>query len=162
MAIKGGDGPRKADADDLGALFGEQRDAVYRTIFAYTGGRRSIAEEATAEAFARAIAHEGSIRNPTAWVFRVAFNVANDELRQERRNIVEQDVSFPGPELEGVMEALRRLSPKQRAAVVLRYVLDLETAEVARRMGTAQPTVRVHLHRARTRLRELLGDEEVD
>jgi DNA-directed RNA polymerase specialized sigma24 family protein len=29
-------------------------------------------------------------------------------------------------------------------------------------MGTAQPTVRVHLHRGRKRLRELLGTEEVD
>jgi DNA-directed RNA polymerase specialized sigma24 family protein len=46
--------------------------------------------------------------------------------------------------------------------VVLRHVLDLEVHEVAQRMGVAAPTVRVHLHRARGRLRELLGDEEVD
>ena len=36
------------------------------------------------------------------------------------------------------------------------------TSEIAHRMGIAQPTVRVHLHRARKRLRELLGVEEVD
>jgi len=45
---------------------------------------------------------------------------------------------------------------------VLRHVLELDTVEVARRMGIAQPTVRVHLHRARKRLADLLGDEEVD
>ena len=45
---------------------------------------------------------------------------------------------------------------------MLRHVLDLEISEVAHRMGTAQPTVRVHLHRGRKRLRELLGGEEVD
>ena len=60
------------------------------------------------------------------------------------------------------MDGLRRLSPNQRAAIVLRHVMDLDVAEVARRMGIAPPTVRVHLHRGRVRLRELLGTEEVD
>jgi RNA polymerase sigma factor (sigma-70 family) len=60
------------------------------------------------------------------------------------------------------MDGLRRLSPNQRAAIVLRHVMDLDVAEVARRMGIATPTVRVHLHRGRVRLRELLGTEEVD
>ena len=60
------------------------------------------------------------------------------------------------------MDGLRRLSPNQRAAIVLRHVMDLDVAEVARRMGIATPTVRVHLHRRRVRLRELLGTEEVD
>jgi RNA polymerase sigma-70 factor (ECF subfamily) len=58
------------------------------------------------------------------------------------------------------MDALRRLSPNQRAAVVLRYVVDLDVPEVAQRMGVSAPTVRVHLHRARGRLRELLGAED--
>jgi len=61
-----------------------------------------------------------------------------------------------------VTDALRRLSPNQRAAIVLRHVMDLDIAEVANRMGIASPTVRVHLHRGRARLRQLLGDEEVD
>jgi RNA polymerase sigma-70 factor (ECF subfamily) len=59
------------------------------------------------------------------------------------------------------MRALRKLSPNQRAAVVLRFEADLPVDEVARRMGIASPTVRVHLHRGRARLRELLGAEEV-
>jgi RNA polymerase sigma-70 factor (ECF subfamily) len=57
------------------------------------------------------------------------------------------------------MEALRQLSPNQRAAIVLRHVVDLDVEEVARRMGVAVPTVRVHLHRARKRLRVLLAEE---
>ena len=66
------------------------------------------------------------------------------------------------PELNGLMEALRELAPNQRAAIVLRYVVDLDIAEIAQRMGIAQPTVRVHLHRARNRLKKLLGAEEVE
>ena len=46
--------------------------------------------------------------------------------------------------------------------MVLFYVNDLSVAEVASRMGVAGPTVRVHLMKGRRRLRELLGDDELE
>jgi RNA polymerase sigma factor (sigma-70 family) len=147
---------------DLDALFREEGDEVYRTLYAFTGGRADVAEDATAEAFARALAQRGLLRDPLAWIYRVAFRVAIDELRTDRRRSSQVDVAIPPPELAGLTDALRQLSPNQRAAIVLRHVMDLDPAEIAHRMGIAQPTVRVHLHRARKRLRELLGDEEVD
>jgi RNA polymerase sigma-70 factor (ECF subfamily) len=147
-------------AFDPDAIYRSERDGVYRTLLAYTGGRVDVAEEATAEAFARALAAGRALRDPVAWIYRVAFNVANDELRRERRLTAPQDGAMPGPELEDLMTALRGLSPNQRAAVVLRHVLDLDVREVAHRMGIAPPTVRVHLHRGRHRLRELLGTDE--
>jgi RNA polymerase sigma-70 factor, ECF subfamily len=89
--------------------------------------------------------------------------LANDELRAERRKgPAPTDTGTAPPELGELIEALRSLSPNQRAAIVLRHVLDLDISEVAHRMGTAQSTVRVHLHRGRKRLRELLGGEDVD
>jgi RNA polymerase sigma-70 factor (ECF subfamily) len=154
---------RTTEADDFDALFREAGSGVFRTLFAYTGGRRDIAEEAMAEAFARALARSGTIRDPVAWIYRTAFRLANEELRAERRRgPAPSDAEAPPPELSGLIVALRRLSPNQRAAIVLRHVLDLDVSEVARRMGTAAPTVRVHIHRGRKRLRELLGAEEVD
>ena len=154
---------RTTEAHDFDALFREAGSGVFRTLFAYTGGRRDIAEEAMAEAFARALARAGTIRDPIAWIYRTAFRLANEELRAERRRgPVPAEEGSPPPELDGLIEALRRLSPNQRAAVVLRHVLDLDVAEVAHRMGIATPTVRVHIHRGRKRLRELLGAEEVD
>jgi RNA polymerase sigma-70 factor (ECF subfamily) len=59
-----------------------------------------------------------------------------------------------------VIAALRRLSPSQRAAVVLHYYADLPIREVSRRMGTSAAAVKVHLHRGRRRMRVLLADEE--
>jgi DNA-directed RNA polymerase specialized sigma24 family protein len=152
-----------APAGDLAALFRAERDGLFRTLCAFTGGRTDIAEEATAEAFARAVAQRDTLRDPLAWIYRVAFRVAIDEVRRDtRRTDTTRDEAFLPAELVGVMEALRHLSPNQRAAVVLRHVHELDTAEVADRMGISQPTVRVHLFRARKRLAELLGDEEVD
>lgn len=147
---------------DFDRLFREEGPGMWRTIYAFTGGRRDVAEEAVAEAFARAIAHAEGIRDPLRWVYRVAFRVAREELRRERGRVPETDGVQPPPELGGLMEALRELSPNQRAAIVLRHVVDLDISEVARRMGIATPTARVHMHRGRRRLRELLGEEEVD
>jgi DNA-directed RNA polymerase specialized sigma24 family protein len=69
---------------DFDRLFREEGPGVWRTIYAFTGGRRDVAEEAVAEAFARAIAYAPGIRDPLRWIYRVAFRVAREELRRER------------------------------------------------------------------------------
>jgi RNA polymerase sigma-70 factor (ECF subfamily) len=153
------------ESHDFDALFRAERDGVYRTMLAFTGGRADVAEEATAEAFARALARRATLRDPVAWIYRAAFRIATDEVRRDRRRgvaTVEGVVPDASSELGDLIAALRMLSPRQRAAIVLRHVADLEMDEVARRMGTATPTVRVHLHRGRARLRELLGTQEED
>jgi RNA polymerase sigma-70 factor, ECF subfamily len=149
---------------DFDALFRGESPGVYRTLYAYTGGRADVAEEAVAEAFARALAHASTIRDPLPWIYRTAFRLANEELRRGSRqgDSAAIDAEIPPPELQGVIEAIRHLSANQRAAIVLRHVLDLDMGEVASRMGIATPTVRVHLHRGRKQLRRLLGDEEAD
>jgi RNA polymerase sigma-70 factor, ECF subfamily len=148
---------------DLDAVFREHGSSVFRTLYAFTAGRRSIAEEATAEAFARAVAHADRIRDPVRWIYRTAFRVAAAEMKRERRAPdPATDVDARADGLGALVDALRRLSPNQRAAIVLRYEADLPVDEVARRMGINAATVRVHLHRGRARLRELLSDEEND
>ena len=101
---------------------------------------------------------------PLRWIYRTAFRLAIDEIRRERRTHgeVPEGISDAPADTGEVLNALRRLSPNQRAAVVLRYEADLPVEEVARLMGLRPATVRVHLHRARGRLRKLLGSEESD
>lgn len=143
-------------------LYRAEAPNVWRALYAYSGGSREIADDALAEAFARALVHDRRIRNPLAWVYRVAFRVAASELRERKREEHVREQLVDAPEASPVIDALRRLTPMQRAAVVLHYEVDLPVDEVARRLGVASPTVRVHLHRGRKRLRELLGTEEVD
>jgi RNA polymerase sigma factor (sigma-70 family) len=66
------------------------------------------------------------------------------------------------PDVTDLLAALRELSPSQRAAAYLFYVEDLPVREVARLMDTSVAAVKVHLHRGRGRLRELLGTEVRD
>jgi RNA polymerase sigma-70 factor (ECF subfamily) len=150
-------------AHDFDRLFREDGPGVWRTMVAFTGGRRDIAEEAVAEAFARALQHAPGIRDPVAWIYRTAFRIARDELKRDARHgLADEEGSAEDAAGTGeLLRALRQLSPNQRAAIVLRYEADFPVDEVARRMGIAAPTVRVHLHRGRARLRELLGTEEV-
>jgi RNA polymerase sigma-70 factor (ECF subfamily) len=146
---------------DFELLFRRDGQGVWRTIYAFAGGRRDVAEEAVAEAFARAIAHAGGIRDPLPWIYRTAFRLAAEELRRERRRTTEaREASVDPPELGELMRALRQLSPNQRAAIVLRFEEGFTVEEVAERMGVTSPTVRVHIHRGRKRLRELLGADD--
>jgi RNA polymerase sigma-70 factor (ECF subfamily) len=146
-------------------VFQESARPLWRVLFAYTGGRRDLADDAVAEAFARAIEHDGQIREPVPWLYRTAFRAANAEMRVRGREPEDaHDGAAPDEapgDLRRLVGVLRRLSPAERAAVVLHYEVDLPVADVARRMGTSAAAVRVHLHRGRRRLRSLLGEEEV-
>lgn len=148
--------------DDYDRLYREAAPRVWRAVYAYTGGRQEIAEDAVSEAFIRAIEHTGSISHPTAWILRTALRFAGEELRKERRHggPVDHDLAVPIGGLPedrvDLIRSLRYLSRNQRVALVLRYTEDLPVAEIARMMGTASPTVRVHLMRGRRRLKQLM------
>lgn len=57
-----------------------------------------------------------------------------------------------------VRRSLARLSPQQRAAIVMRTVEDMSPREIAIALGTNEQTVRACLHAARKRVRSALGD----
>ena len=157
-----GSGQVSADAaHDFARVFTEDGPGLWRTIYAFSGGRRAITDDVVAEAFARAIASAGTIREPVPWLYRVSFRIAQVELKREQRGSPgETETAVDPPEVSGLMPAMRQLSPNQRAAIALHYEADLPVAEVASRMGISSATVRVHLHRGRTRLRDLLGAED--
>lgn len=157
------DGETHADATDLELLYRESAPQLWRAIYGFAGGRRHIAEDAVAEAFARAIEHGGRIREPVPWIYRTAFRIASRELKLEKRALPPPAEPVPGldpGEVQDVIRALAVLSPNQRAAVLLHDLEGFTSLEAARMLGMSAPTVRVHLFRGRRRLRELLGTEE--
>jgi RNA polymerase sigma-70 factor (ECF subfamily) len=160
MDVIDGSTPVEGGVERYERLFRNEGPRLWRTLYAFTGGRAGIAEDAVAEAFARAMAASEPPRDPVRWIYRTAFRIAVDEIRAERRPAPapdDADVAL-GTDLE-LFDALRQLTPNQRAAIVMRYEADLTIEEIAARLGTSSSTVRVHLHRARRRLRELLSDE---
>jgi RNA polymerase sigma-70 factor (sigma-E family) len=134
-------------------------------------GDRAEAEDVVAEAFARALvrwSRIGRLDHRDAWVFRVAVNGALDALRRRPRRSAaeppERATDVAATELRLVLtEALRRLSRRQREAVVLRYVGGLSEREVAEALDVSVETARTHLKRGLAALRAdmTLREEEV-
>jgi len=154
---------REGVEHDIERLYRESAPQLWRSIYGFAGGRRHLAEDAVAEAIARAIERANEIRDPLAWIYRTAFRVASRELQGEKRLPPPAPDPVPGidpVEVHDVISALWTLSPNQRAAVLLHDQEGFTAPEVGRLIGISAATVRVHLFRARRRLREVLGGEE--
>jgi RNA polymerase sigma-70 factor (ECF subfamily) len=145
---------------DVAVLYREEGPRLWRAVFAYAGDRE-VASDAVAETFAQFIRRGDAIRDPRAWIWHVAFRIAAGELqRRGTQTEVSDDLVELGPESDRLMPALRSLTPRQRAVIVLRYYAGYRPSEIAGILGTKAPTVRVHLMRARRRLADLLEDQD--
>jgi RNA polymerase sigma-70 factor (ECF subfamily) len=141
-------------------LYREQGERMWRAVMAYAGDP-DVASEAVAEAFAQAIRRGDALRDPARWVWRTVFKVARGEMKARRDRPVPiraVSVELPEPALE-LVRALKQLTDRQRAAVVLHHAADLPVREVAASLGMTTGAVRMSLTRGRRRLRELLEEE---
>jgi len=146
---------------DLEHLYREHGARLWRALVAYAGDRE-IANDAVAEAFAQALGRGAALREPLRWVWRVAFRVAAGELKEQRRRVagqVDRSIEVEDPEVE-LLDSLRQLPPKQRAALVLHYYAGHPTKEIAAILGSSAATVRVHLSHGRRRLRRILKEQD--
>lgn len=159
---------RPTGDEEFAALFRAEYGPVLRVASLLLADRHR-AEEVAQEAFMRLYARWAKVSRydkPGAWVRRVAINLALNR-RAARSESSLEGVAHPAvadPDLpdEQLRAAILRLPRAQRAAVVLHYLEDRPVAEVAEILGCRDATAKVHLHRARARLAELLGQEAVD
>ncbi len=156
--------PSVSEGNDYARLYQESAPALWRALYGFSGGRRQVAEDALAEAFARAMERGASVRDPLPYIYRTAFRLASAELQLDKRRMALQTgrIAIETPDLVDLIRALDVLSAKQRAVVILHDEEGYTARDVARLIGIAPATVRVHLHRGRKRLRTLLGTEEVE
>jgi RNA polymerase sigma-70 factor (ECF subfamily) len=174
---------RKALLDDLdegfAELYGAYRGLVFSTALRLSG-RWADAEDYTAEAFLRAYRALSGYSpervaelQPRAWLMTILMNVwrncARAKSRRPPTDLVEEPVDGADPG-EGVEAAavrretgdelaalLGQLPDEQRAAVVLRHVVDLPVSEIATVLKIPQGTVKSHVSRGLKRLRALGG-----
>ena len=126
-------------------------------------GDRAVAEDLTSEVFLAAVAHGDEVGLP--WLIGTARHKLVDHWRRkarEERGLV--DVGLPDDttdpwdaELDvlSAREALARLGPHHRAALVLRHVDDLPVPQVAAHLGRTVHATEALLSRARTAFRRV-------
>jgi RNA polymerase sigma-70 factor (ECF subfamily) len=131
-------------------------------------GSAADAEDLTQETFIQAYQHLDAFRAEASvwtWLYRIAVNVClNWQKREQRRLQVhqewgEQDPNTPGENAgrtQQVQEALLKLTPKQRAAVILTTYDGLTHGEAAAALGCSETTVSWRLFAARRKLKRLL------
>ncbi|MBK5332159.1 MAG: sigma-70 family RNA polymerase sigma factor [Ilumatobacteraceae bacterium] len=114
------------------------------------------AEEVVQDAFAALYLKYRLVSTPLPYVRASVLNGSRKVLR--RRMLARRLPSEPQPDgalvYNHVIDAVRRLPARQRAAVVLRYELQLTDAEIAETLKVPIGTVKSTLHRAIVRLRE--------
>jgi len=176
---------KQGDIGGLAALVGRYQSDAIQTAYLVTHDL-ALAEDVVQDVFLQVYHYIGSFdsdRPFKPWLMRCVVNAAltacrthQDELSLDGDPVgidpAGDDLTFddllpdpaPGPadrleaaEIEAAVEdALRRLPPEQRAAIVLRYYLDADDAEIAARLDCAPGTVRWRLHAARRQLGVLL------
>jgi RNA polymerase sigma-70 factor (ECF subfamily) len=152
--------------EQIEQLYRDQGIRLWRALVLTTASP-DMADDAVAEAFAQALRRGGQLRNPAAWVWRAAFKIAAGEMK-ERGRVIPLDVGVEvaavvpdvSPErLIDLVQALARLTHRQRVAVVLADYAGWPHRQIAAVLGASVATVGVHVHRARGRLRELLQED---
>jgi RNA polymerase sigma factor (sigma-70 family) len=140
-------------------IYREDGRRLWWALLAYCGDPE-IASDALAEAFAQLLRRGDAIPAPARWVWRAAFRIATGELERRRTTVaMTVEESYEIDEASEVLAALARLSPRQRAAIVLHYYAGYSLREIAGIVGSSSATVGVHLTRGRRKLHEVLEEE---
>lgn len=127
-------------------------------------GDRGVAVDIAQEAFTRLLSRWRSVREPRAWLFFVATNIAKDHWRQttKDRHLARESAqrvmdSSPAHD-PWLRDLVQRLPVRLRDAVLLHYYADLPIEEVARLTRRPLGTVKRRLHEARLALARAMED----
>jgi RNA polymerase sigma-70 factor, ECF subfamily len=159
---------KSGDMEAIRFLYVRYKDNIYGYVLSIVREEHE-AEDCTQQVFMKLISaiHKYEPRTVpfTAWILRVARNVAIDHLRQ-RRVIPCEDVFEPTRQTDetsrecrwGLEVALEALPEEQRDVVVLRHLVGLSPGEIATRMGKTESSIHGLHHRGRLTLRRELAD----
>src|SRR5881628_1590937 len=140
-------------------------DRIYSYLHMSVGNRHD-AEDLTTQTFLKMLESIKRFRWQSApfsaWLFRIAHNLAMDHFRASRRWQPEEEVPEPRDELEpsaeaaamqtigreSMLELIEGLSTEQQQVLTLKFVFNLPNAEVATILGKTEGAVKSLQHRA--------------
>jgi RNA polymerase sigma-70 factor (ECF subfamily) len=169
-----------ADPEQFGGIFDRHVDAIHGFFLRRMGA--AVAEELTAETFARAFARRSSFEalhdGAGPWLYGIAANLVHNARRGERRQLVaygraasmfregstdfdEADARVDAGQLRAqLVKALLGLKVSDRDALLLFAWEELSYAEIACALGIPPGTVASRINRARRLIRLSMGASE--
>ena len=175
------------DADAFELMVDRHQGRAYRLAASVLGNEadaRDVSQDAFIRLYESAGRFDGRSRFST-WFFRILVNLCIDHQRKNRwwkrlaslatpggddpdERAFDPPSSEAGPEDEAMLKqsisrlrpALAKLSPQQRAAVLLQTQEGFTSREIAAVLKCSENTARVHVHRAIAQLRRLLKKDE--
>lgn len=170
----------RAQQDDRAAL--EELYLIhFDRIYGYlhvTVGNRHDAEDLTTQTFLKMLESIGKFRWQSApfsaWLFRIAHNLAMDHFRANKRWQPEEDVPEPEPDestsaesgaLESIgrrsmLELIEDLSPEQQQVLTLKFVFNFANGEAATILGKTEGAIKSLQHRALVSLQKQIEQRE--
>ena len=174
--------PHISELDDIDAVIRQYKPKVFRFV-AFSVSDRDAADSITQDCFLRAHLTRDQFRGDcsvSTWLIRIAFNLIRDHTKSQKFRfwrkaaataIDAQDVSqhlasgassaeaqlIARERVEMIHAALKKLSAKQRSVFVMRFVEEMDLADIAEATGMSVPTVKTHLYRAVGAIRARLG-----
>jgi RNA polymerase sigma-70 factor (ECF subfamily) len=171
-----------SELDDIHLLAQRYRPKLLRYI-AFTVGDADLADSIAQDCLLKAYQARESFRGECSvntWMFSIANNLIRDRTRNKKfqfwrkaqaRSVDVSEIAGVQPSgerspeeqllirerTEQIYQALQRLSPNQRRVFMLRFLEDLDVAEISIVIGMPANTVKTHLRRAVTSMRTRLG-----
>ncbi len=170
---------QKGDRDALEELYLIHFDRIYSYLHVSVGNRHD-AEDLTTQTFLKMLEKIGSFKWRTApfsaWLFRIAHNLAMDHFRARRRWQPEEEVpEAPGEEepsaefaamqtigRESMLALIDKLSPEQQQVLTLKFVFNFPNAEVAAILGKTEGAIKSLQHRALASLQKQIARQEAE
>jgi len=166
----------RKDPEAFGCLYDNYVEKIYRFIF-FKVSSKEEAEDLTSEVFLKAwnylIGEEREVGNFTGFIFQIARNKVIDFYRarahkQEKETALDPELEIStvdknfeqvavNQELEKLLKTVKQLKQEYQEIVLLRYVEEMSISEIAKILEKSNLNVRVTLHRAGKKLKELYG-----
>jgi RNA polymerase sigma-70 factor, ECF subfamily len=166
---------QQGDREALEELYLIHFDRIYSYLHVSVGNRHD-AEDLTTQTFLRMLESIGRFRWQSApfsaWLFRIAHNLAMDHFRATKRWQPEADVPEPEPDevtsaetgaLESIgrrsmLELIDDLSPEQQQVLTLKFVFNFSNGEAATILGKTEGAIKSLQHRALVSLQKQLQE----
>ena len=156
---------QRGDEEALEQLYLLHFDRIFSYLHMSVGNRHD-AEDLTTQTFVRMLEAIGRFRWRSvpfsAWLFRIAHNVAMDHFRASRRIQLEEEVPEPEDSAQSsaedeamqsidrasMFELIEKLSPDQQQVLTLKFVFNFSNAEVGAILGKTEGAIKSLQHRA--------------